>query len=128
PAPRPTTMPDSTNSTARAAASCFWRSSCSTFWEGVGAVISWSSRSVGSAAGLLENVDPLAVPPGNLVGGLRGRDLLVAPGHQGLPEAGAAHGEADEARHGGRRAEPLDDLRLVLAPAEDDAANLAPSV
>ena len=46
PAPSPTTMPDSTNSTARAAASCFWRSSRSTSREGVGAVISSSSRSV----------------------------------------------------------------------------------
>ena len=43
-APSPTILPDSTGSTARSAASCFWRSRRSASREGVGPVIATPPR------------------------------------------------------------------------------------
>ena len=54
-----------------------------------------------------EHTDPLPVSVGDHLRRRLGRDVPVAPGDQRIPEGGAAHGEADEARHRGGRAQPL---------------------
>ena len=74
--------------------------------------------------GRLEDIDPLAVVAGDLAdGGLAGLAALL-PFGQRLPEGGAADGEADEARDGRGGREPVADLLVVFAPAQDDAADL----
>src|SRR5690349_16067398 len=71
-----------------------------------------------------EDIHELAIALRHRLDGLFPRDLLGAPVDQRLPEHGAAHGETDEARHGGRGRQPLMHLIVVLAAAEDDAADL----
>src|SRR5262245_33793513 len=73
--------------------------------------------------GLLEGVRELPVPAGDLGDGLLPRRPLRPPADQGLPEVGAADRKPDEARDSGCGRQPLADLLLVLAPAEDDAAD-----
>src|SRR5262249_48735096 len=77
--------------------------------------------------GLLEDVHELLVPAGDLGDGLLSRRPFGPPADQGLPEVGAADREPDEARDSGGDRQPLADLLLVLAPAEDDAADAFPS-
>src|SRR5262249_26296811 len=52
------------------------------------------------------------------------RDLVGAVFDQGVPEGGPADGEADEPRHARRGREPLTHFRVVLAAAQDNAADL----
>jgi hypothetical protein len=73
---------------------------------------------------LLEDIDPLPVPPCDLGGCRVPRALLLAPGDQGVPEGRAPHRKTDESRHVGGGGEPGVDVRLVLTPAEDDAAHI----
>src|SRR5262245_48012704 len=81
-----------------------------------------SLRSGGT--GLLEDVHELPVPAPDLGDGLLSRRLLAPPGDQRVPEVGASDRESDEARDAGGGRQPLTDLLLVLAPAEDDAPDM----
>src|SRR5262245_27548545 len=76
---------------------------------------------------LLEDIHPLAVATGDLGDGGVARGFLGAEVNNGVPEGGAADGEADETRHGGRDREPLAHLLVVFAASEDDAADLVAS-
>src|SRR5262245_5221714 len=80
-----------------------------------------SLRSGGT--GLLEGGHERSVTFGDLGDGLLSRHPFGAPADQGLPEVGAADREPDEAGNLGRGRQPLSDFLLVLAPAEDDAAD-----
>src|SRR4030095_16906389 len=63
---------------------------------------------------------------GDLGDGRSSRRLWGPPTDERLPEVGAADREADEAADAGCRRQPLAHLRLVLAPAEDNAADAVP--
>src|SRR5262245_60843821 len=77
---------------------------------------------------VFEEIDEPAVAPSNLGNRLLARRLLGPPGDQRIPEIGAADRKAYEAGHRSRDAQPLPDLRVVLATPEDDAADpLAPA-
>ncbi len=60
--------------------------------------------------------------------GLWAGDFFGAEVDDGLEEAGAADGEADEAGDFGGGGEPLDDFLFVFSAAEDDAADAVASV
>src|SRR5919106_4599980 len=74
--------------------------------------------------GLLEKIHELSIAPRDLGESLLPRRLLGPPGDQRVPEIGAADREADEARHLRRDLEPLPHFPVVLAAAENDAADL----
>src|SRR6266403_342779 len=86
------------------------------------------TRSLRSGTGFLEDVHELVVPAGDLGDGLLSGRLFAPPADQWLPEVGAADREPDEARDSGGGHQPLAHLLLVLAPAEDDAADAVPAV
>src|SRR4029077_4303306 len=71
-----------------------------------------------------ENIDEFSIALGHLIDRLFPRDLLGAPIDQRLPEDRTAYGEADQARPRGGGGQPLMHLGVVLAAAEDDAADL----
>ncbi len=88
----------------------------------------------GSIAGVqlpravFEHVDPLLKLVGNHLDAGLTRGLVGAEIDDRLQERRAADGKADEARHGGGDAEPLDDLLLVLAAAQHNRADAIATV
>jgi hypothetical protein len=75
-------------------------------------------------AGLLENADPFAVTARDLGHRRLTRRLLGPPIDERVPEGRTADGKADEARHRRCNPQPFADLGVVLAAAQDDAADL----
>src|SRR4051794_4417513 len=70
-----------------------------------------------------KGVKPLPITPGNRRHGGLASDPIRPPFDQGIPEGGAAHGKADEARNGCRRRQPRADPLVVRSAAEDDATH-----
>src|SRR5579872_1135968 len=83
--------------------------------------------SCGGPACVLEDVDERAVAPSDLGHRLFPGRLVRPPRDQRIPEVGAADGEADEARHARGDLKPFAHFLVVLAPPEDDAADLVAS-
>src|ERR1700730_6445388 len=77
---------------------------------------------------LLEDVHELPVAPHNFVDRVFPRDFLGQPIHQRIPEAGASHGESNEAGNAGRGGQPFAYFMIVLAAAQNDATDfIAPA-
>src|SRR6266403_1230922 len=72
---------------------------------------------------LREKVAPARITPRDLRDGGFTRRAPVAPADERVPEGRPAHGEPDEAGDPGGRRQPGLDLRRVLTPSEDDAAD-----
>src|SRR5881396_2260324 len=87
--------------------------------------IPWFSPSSSCGADFFsfKDVHKLPVAAGDL--GYCGlpRDLLGAPVNERFPEVRPAHSEAYEPRHSGRRRQPFAHFLVVLAAAQDDAAD-----
>src|SRR5262245_35715424 len=78
----------------------------------------------GSLFRLLEQVHPRAVGRGDLRSRGVARDLLGAVVHQWVPEGGPADREAGEPGNARGGRQPLAHVLVVLATAQDDAADL----
>jgi hypothetical protein len=74
-------------------------------------------------ASVLKNVHKLPVAVSDLGHSGLPRDLLVPPSNERLPEVRAANSETYEPRHSGRRHQLFAHLFVVLAAAQDDAAD-----
>ena len=85
---------------------------------------SFDPRPPHNRVGRLEDVHPLSIAPRDLADRGLARNPSLLPVSQRAPEARPAHREADEPRHGRRGLQPLADLRVILAAAEDDAADV----
>src|SRR6266446_171279 len=74
-----------------------------------------------------ENLNKLLISASNFGDCVISSYLACAPVNEWTPEARPAHGEANEARNCSCGSEPLADFVIVLAPAEDDAADSVPA-
>src|SRR5438034_1876111 len=81
------------------------------------------SSSCGTDFFFFKDVHKLPVAAGDLGHSVLPRDLLGAPVNERLPEVRPAHSEADEPRDTGRRRQPFAHLFVVLAAAQNDAAD-----
>src|SRR5262245_56557062 len=80
------------------------------------------------AASLVKGAGKFAVAAGDFVSGDLSGEVSSAPVDERVPEDRSANGKADEARYDCGHRQPLMDLFLILAPAEDDAANVAAAI
>src|SRR5712664_2124703 len=125
-----TKCPSMTSTWMRSAPACSAAATCSPRRAKSPARIEGASRTrslQSGGTGLLEDVHELPISAGDLGDGLLSRRLFAPPADQWLPEVGAADREPDEARDSSCRRQPLTHLLLVLAPAEDDAADAIPA-
>src|SRR6266478_10088137 len=126
-----TKCPSMTSTWMRSAPACSAAATCSPRRAKSPARIEGASRTrslQSGGTGLLEDVHELPISAGDLGDGLLSGRLFAPPADQWLPEVGAADREPDEARDSGGGHQPLAHLLLVLAPAEDDAADAVPAV
>ena len=75
-------------------------------------------------ASVLEGVHELPIASGDLGHGGLARGLFPQPVDQRFPKNGATNRKADEAPDCGRRGQPFAHLPVVLAAAQDDAADV----
>src|SRR5580698_1650108 len=75
-----------------------------------------------------ENVHKLAIATSYFGDGVFPRNFLGQPAYKRLPKIGPAHGETHKTRNRRGRSQPFAYFLVVLAAAEDDAADLIAAV
>src|SRR5215469_4453290 len=76
--------------------------------------------------GLIKDAHELLIASANSVHGIFAGDVRVSQLYEGIPEHCAADGKANESRDTRRCFQPLANFLVVLAAAQNDAANFVP--